>query len=358
MRRLAETKQRKNAAQSMLAVFVALLPALQVAGAHTKPPTSASTPTPRSTRCSIPGVVPHGSWSRPPNPFQSEFSAGETAALTCDPGFRADPTHATLACSALGIWTGSTGAKCASSPPPPPPGTCSGDAVPSTAHGTWDGPTIIFGEQVVVLQCDPPFMVSGTEEQLVCQPDGWPTPTATCVAASNQLCNSCSNAEELQICSDAINGECCDEPTEDCSSGEPASCNAGCKAVLVPIQAMCEEYLNSVEYLAPVRAALSSAASKCPRFSPIPAGGCVEMAQYLDLLPEMSKTCCGDQLDPLAENNCMAGYPFYSCSADCADQISRLNVGCAEFLQSELGLQMSPPLLGAMGVCAVASTLV
>ena len=28
--------------------------------------------------------------------------------------------------------------------------------------------------------------------------------------------------------------ECCDEPTEDCGSGEPASCNPGCAAVLVP----------------------------------------------------------------------------------------------------------------------------
>ena len=32
----------------------------------------------------------------------------------------------------------------------------------------------------------------------------------------------------------AVNDECCDEPTEDCSSGRPATCNVGCAHVLLP----------------------------------------------------------------------------------------------------------------------------
>ena len=40
---------------------------------------------------------------------------------------------------------------------------------------------------------------------------------------------------------DAVTRECCDEPTEDCSSGEPASCNPGCAAVLVPYYLDCRE---------------------------------------------------------------------------------------------------------------------
>ena len=32
----------------------------------------------------------------------------------------------------------------------------------------------------------------------------------------------------------ASNAECCDEPSEDCSSGRPSTCNAGCARVLVP----------------------------------------------------------------------------------------------------------------------------
>ena len=31
-----------------------------------------------------------------------------------------------------------------------------------------------------------------------------------------------------------VNGVCCDEPSEDCSSGRPATCNLGCARVLLP----------------------------------------------------------------------------------------------------------------------------
>eukprot|EP01043_Picozoa_sp_COSAG02_P011290 COSAG02_NODE_414_length_22826_cov_9.001364_8_plen_441_part_00 len=41
----------------------------------------------------------------------------------------------------------------------------------------------------------------------------------------------------------AVTNECCDEPTEDCSSGQPATCNAGCAAVLVPYYQDCQEVL-------------------------------------------------------------------------------------------------------------------
>ncbi len=37
----------------------------------------------------------------------------------------------------------------------------------------------------------------------------------------------------------AVNDECCDEPTEDCSSGVPASCNAGCAAMVLPFFSDC-----------------------------------------------------------------------------------------------------------------------
>ena len=40
---------------------------------------------------------------------------------------------------------------------------------------------------------------------------------------------------------DSLNGECCDEANEDCSSGQPATCNAGCAAVLLPFFTDCSE---------------------------------------------------------------------------------------------------------------------
>ena len=42
----------------------------------------------------------------------------------------------------------------------------------------------------------------------------------------------------------AMNGECCDEPSEDCSSGQPSACNAGCASVLLPFFTDCSEVLG------------------------------------------------------------------------------------------------------------------
>jgi hypothetical protein len=50
-------------------------------------------------------------------------------------------------------------------------------------------------------------------------------------------------ADDLASRSAAVNAECCDEPTEDCSSGEPANCNAGCAGVLVPFFEDCHDAL-------------------------------------------------------------------------------------------------------------------
>ena len=42
-----------------------------------------------------------------------------------------------------------------------------------------------------------------------------------------------------------VNAECCDEPTEDCSGGAPATCNSRCAAVLVPYFEDCQRILGS-----------------------------------------------------------------------------------------------------------------
>ena len=67
---------------------------------------------------------------------------------------------------------------------------------------------------------------------------------------------------EFQAVLDPINTECCDEPTEDCSSGYPATCNAGCAAVLLPVQAACADFLHGAG-LKPVKKAIDAAA-QCP----------------------------------------------------------------------------------------------
>ena len=85
------------------------------------------------------------------------------------------------------------------------------------------------------------------------------------VCASSPCLNggTCAQGRESATCktsdladrADAVARECCDEPTEDCSSGEPASCNPGCAAVLVPYYLDCREALRaeSGEVLAAVQ---------------------------------------------------------------------------------------------------------
>ena len=51
--------------------------------------------------------------------------------------------------------------------------------------------------------------------------------------------------DSLSSRSAELNSECCDEPTEDCSSGEPATCNAGCAAVLLPFFEDCRDTLEA-----------------------------------------------------------------------------------------------------------------
>ena len=41
-----------------------------------------------------------------------------------------------------------------------------------------------------------------------------------------------------------MNYECCDEPEEDCSSGRPSTCNAGCAQLLLPFFSDCGSLLG------------------------------------------------------------------------------------------------------------------
>eukprot|EP01047_Picozoa_sp_COSAG01_P040859 COSAG01_NODE_3464_length_6063_cov_22.453219_2_plen_288_part_00 len=50
----------------------------------------------------------------------------------------------------------------------------------------------------------------------------------------------------------AVNVECCNEPSEDCSSGAPATCNAGCAGVFLPFWADCGAQLPSSASFLPV----------------------------------------------------------------------------------------------------------
>lgn len=53
------------------------------------------------------------------------------------------------------------------------------------------------------------------------------------VRRSLQPAQPCRDLAALQTATALVNVECCDEPIEDCSSGVPTTCNAGCAAVFL-----------------------------------------------------------------------------------------------------------------------------
>ena len=56
---------------------------------------------------------------------------------------------------------------------------------------------------------------------------------------------ACDNFTDLQHLLDTvINPDCCGSPGQDCSSGVPATCDAGCATVLLPFQAACATFLS------------------------------------------------------------------------------------------------------------------
>jgi hypothetical protein len=81
--------------------------------------------------------------------------------------------------------------------------------------------------------------------------------------AASTCTRSCTNFAEFQTNAAAVNAVCCDEPQEDCSTGAPISCNAGCASVLIPVSEACDSWLSSIPSMSPIRSALSSVASMC-----------------------------------------------------------------------------------------------
>ena len=317
--------------------------------------------------------VDFGSWSAPQNIFAG-YQTGDHATLSCESGYTISVAAASVTCSDAGEWVGSVGARCVPAAPSPPSGCVEPMAPPD---GTWslpwhphlDGEYIYSEGEASSLSCVAGSTAQPPDATVTCVLNPfagewvWTGDTgAYCTAAPAPQpapqCTSCTNADELQTCSDAVTNECCDEPSEDCSSGEPASCNSGCAAVLVPMQEACDDYLKSGPYLAPVRNALASAADNCPpNLPPIAPGECAELAQYLEYLAEMSDTCCTTPVDMFGQHtsSCVGGYPSGVCSPECTAQVSRLHVGCEGFLESSLGKQMAPMLVSSMHVCGAAS---
>ena len=73
----------------------------------------------------------------------------------------------------------------------------------------------------------------------------------------------CTDAAEFQGLLGPVNALCCDDPTEDCTSGVPSTCYEDCASVLLPLRnTVCATYLAEKENAA-VKAIIDEAAACC-----------------------------------------------------------------------------------------------
>jgi hypothetical protein len=138
----------------------------------------------------------------------------------------------------------------------------------------------------------------------------------------------CVTADDFTARAAELTAECCDEPSERCDGGYPATCNAGCRAVLVPMVAGCEAgFLSSGPFKALANTLDAAAATCAPPPPPCASFGDV---QAYSLAVEAA--CCPG-------GACQDGDLPTSCSPGaCADELESMQAVCRDFLIGQGGL--------------------
>ena len=73
---------------------------------------------------------------------------------------------------------------------------------------------------------------------------------------------SCTSYTEFQNYVDAVNPACCNQASQDCSSGLPSTCNMECSDILVPMSISCSSFLTS-NGMGDTLSQINSAAATC-----------------------------------------------------------------------------------------------
>ena len=144
-------------------------------------------------------------------------------------------------------------------------------------------------------------------------------------------CTSCLTVSEFQDCAHAVTAECCNEPQERCTNGQPMTCNAGCAKILLPMIAACKGLLAQ-GVLHAYQAPLQTAAAKCST----PLQSCTSLPEYVTLSRTVSNECCGVDFNGTHHGSpCNAnGFPTESCSAACSTALHGLHIACSGFFQA------------------------
>jgi hypothetical protein len=118
-----------------------------------------------------------------------------------------------------------------------------------------------FHRRPTVPCADPGEQNGECPAQCDCTPTPWPEcdPTPRCGGgAPTSQPHEHRRTQDVCVASDLvshvaeISRTCCDEPTEDCSSGEPKSCNPGCAAVVLSFWSECQAPFSQTNTLAAV----------------------------------------------------------------------------------------------------------
>lgn len=145
--------------------------------------------------------------------------------------------------------------------------------------------------------------------------------------------------------------ECCNEESEDCSSGFPATCNEQCAALLLPMQAACEDFLGASPLTVGIKSNLDAAVATCPAPAPPPAppsvelGPCDNFGDLQTLVGPVNEVCCDEPSD-----DCSSGVPS-TCDSDCGAVLLPFREACADFLSVPMNLGMKAIIDAAANTC-------
>ena len=148
--------------------------------------------------------------------------------------------------------------------------------------------------------------------------------------ALGQLCAGSEEAGGYGGCGDlatrtkVLDAECCDEQSEDCSTGHPSTCNAGCAAVLLPFFADCSHALG------PAAKAFTDVVSLCHSTGePPPLPGCNDDTAALVSMFGTGATCVNSRCAYVGEPMTCAN-TFVDDICDYLARVDRLSVcGCS-----------------------------
>jgi hypothetical protein len=119
----------------------------------------------------------------------------------------------------------------------------------------------------------------------------------------------------------AVTDECCNQPDEDCSTGIPASCNAGCAALVIPYFVECSKQLGTQA------AAFGDLTDMCQAALMTSTGRPCNLAARVDAV---NAECC-DELN----EDCSLGIPS-SCNLGCATLALPFFADCGDDLSEHV----------------------